>query len=396
MRFPLLLTIIVLFVGLITDILIYKSICRLGSRPLWRRLYAVTSVVFAVFWVVIICMPKRSGSDGGFERLMWGIYAYFAFYVPKYIYAAFDMVAGLPCLWHHRRMRWLSGLGLGIALVVMSGMWWGALVERYIIDVVRVDVPVDNLPKSFDGMTIAQFSDLHVGTFGNDTVFIRNLVDEINELHPDLIVFTGDIVNRHTSELEPFVDILSGLRAPYGVMSILGNHDYGDYVDWPSDADKTENLSRLIELNRKMGWKLLNNESVAISRDGDTLVVVGVENVGDPPFKTYGNLRAAYPSLSDSLPKILLTHNPAHWEREIRGNDSINVALTLSGHTHAMQIKLFGWSPAALRYDYWGGLYDDGDHRNLYVNIGTGEVAVPSRIGATPELTFLTLKSQGK
>lgn len=394
MRFPLIMTLIILLIGFVTDLLIYKSICRVGARPVWRKLYAVTSVLFALFWVVLICLPKRSGSNGSFERLMWCIYTYAAFYIPKYIYVVFDLIAGLPRLWHGKRLRWLSGVGLGIALIVMSGMWWGALVERYIIDVERVDVAVDNLPEAFDGMTIAQISDLHVGTFGSDTVFVHNLVDEVNALHPDLIVFTGDIVNRHTSELEPFVGPLSRLKSPYGVISILGNHDYGDYSDWPSDAAKADNFARLVTLNRMMGWRLLNNESIAIDRGGDSLIVIGVENVGDPPFRTYGDLRAAYPALSDSLPKVLLSHNPAHWENDICGNDSINIALTLSGHTHAMQIKLFGWSPAAMRYRYWGGLYDDGGKHNLYVNIGSGEVAIPARIGATPEVTLLTLKTK--
>ncbi len=394
MRFPLIMTVIILLIGLVTDLLVYKSICRVGARPIWRKLYALTSILFALFWIVLICLPKRSGSDGSFERLMWCIYAYAAFYIPKYIYVNFDLIAGLPRLWHGRRLCWLTGVGFGIALVVMSGMWWGALVERYIINVERVDVMVDNLPEAFDGMTIAQISDLHVGTFGRDTVFVSNLVDEVNALKPDLIVFTGDIVNRHTSELEPFVGALSKLKSRNGVVSVLGNHDYGDYVDWPSDAAKAENFAHLVSLNRLMGWRLLNNESVAIDREGDSLIVIGVENVGDPPFRTYGDLKAAYPALSDSLPKVLLSHNPAHWERDICSNDSINIALTLSGHTHAMQIKLFGWSPAAMRYRYWGGLYDDGGKHSLYVNIGSGEVAIPARIGATPEVTLLTLKTR--
>lgn len=394
MRFPLVMTLIILFIGFVTDYLIYKSICRVSARRLWRKLYAVSSVLFAVFWIVLIRLPKRTGSDGSFERLMWCIYAYFAFYLPKYIYVIFDLAGGLPRLWRGRRLRWLSGVGLGLALVVMVGMWWGALVERYIVNVERVEVTVDNLPEAFDGMTIAQFSDLHVGTFGSDTVFVSNLVNEINALKPDLIVFTGDIVNRHTAELDRFVAPLSRLKAPYGVMSVLGNHDYGDYADWPSDAAKAENFARLVGLNRAMGWKLLNNESAAIDRQGDSLIVIGVENVGDPPFRTYGDLNAAYPALSDSLPKVLLSHNPAHWENDICGNDSINIGLTLSGHTHAMQLKLFGLSPAAWRYRHWGGLYDDGGRHKLYVNIGSGEVGIPSRIGATPEVTLFTLKSK--
>ena len=273
-------------------------------------------------------------------------------------------------------------------------MWWGALINRYNIDVNRVDVEIEGLPAAFDGYTIAQISDLHVGTYGYDTTYVAEVADVVNSLSPNMIAFTGDIVNRISSELEPFVGTLSQLKAPDGVYSILGNHDYGDYYNSPSDAQKQANLEHLCNLQKQMGWKMLNNAYDIVRRSNDSIAIIGVENVGDPPFHTYGDLDAAYPALDDPTTKILLSHNPAHWDNDIQDAPDKNIALTLSGHTHAMQMCVFGWSPAAFRYPTWSGLYKDNDKHRLYVNIGIGEVAIPSRIGATPEITLITLRAK--
>jgi hypothetical protein len=208
-------------------------------------------------------------------------------------------------------------------------------------------------------------------------------------------VFTGDIVNRRTDEIYPFVDTFAKLHAPYGVYSILGNHDYGDYSDWQSDEAKQANLQELIDIENGMGWQMLNNATAMIHCGADSIALIGVENVGDPPFHTYGDLDAAYPTLDDGVTKILLSHNPAHWVTDICDAPDKNIALTLSGHTHAMQIAFGRISPAVFRYRTWGGRYDDSGNNNmLYVNIGVGTVGFPARIGATPEITLFTLKSK--
>lgn len=273
-------------------------------------------------------------------------------------------------------------------------MWWGALFNRFALDVKPVEVTIPNLPESFNDYKIVQISDLHVGTFNTNTAYVEKVVNEINSLNPDLIVFTGDIVNRKTSELMPFIPILSRLHAKDGVISILGNHDYGDYASWKTEAAKQSNLQLMIDSQKRMGWKLLLNETEMINRGTDSIAIIGVENIGDPPFHSYGDLNKAYPTLDDSVTKILLSHNPAHWQADIRGNKDVNIPLTLSGHTHAMQFSMGKISPARLRYKYWGGLYDDKgvtDNR-LYVNIGVGTIGFPARIGATPEVTLITLK----
>lgn len=320
------------------------------------------------------------------------LFTYISFYLPKYIFVIFDLLARIPRLFGKARIKILTICGGVIATIVFFLLWWGALIGRTQIDVKKVTVEIENLPEAFDGYTIAQFSDLHTGTFGTDTTFVSKLTERINELNPDLIVFTGDIVNSKSEELEPFVSTLSRLSAPDGVYSILGNHDYGDYSKWTSDKAKSDNLIHLKTLQKNMGWNLLLNESENIGRGTDTIALIGVENIGDPPFKVYGSLKKAYQSVGDSVTKVLLTHNPAHWTDSISGHKDVNIALSLSGHTHSMQIEMFGWSPAKYRYNTWGGLYNDSLGHNLYVNIGSGTVGFPARIGATPEITLISLK----
>ena len=258
----------------------------------------------------------------------------------------------------------------------------------------QAEVPVVNLPESFDGMRIAHFSDLHIGTFGTDTAFVSLLVDSINGLQPDAIMFTGDIVNRRTDEIRPFVPVLRRLHAPMGVYAIMGNHDYGDYSYWPSAEAREKNLTDLYSAYDAMDIELLLNRTVWLrSAQGDSIAVIGVGNIGEPPFSAYGSLHEAYPHITDSATKILLTHNPRHWTDSIRPDATANVALTLSGHTHAMQMEIAGHSLSALRYDTWGGLYADPQGRRfIYVNIGGGTVGLPLRIGATPEITIITLR----
>ncbi|MDE5960280.1 MAG: metallophosphoesterase [Duncaniella sp.] len=343
--------------------------------------------------LAVICLPKRNCSNGMLMAMMWMLYTYIAFYLPKYLFVIIDLIAKIPCLFKRHRLSWLSITGTVLSVVTFVALWWGALVNRFNIDVKDVEIEIAGLPDGFDGYRIVQFSDMHVGTFGNDTTFVSTFVDRINALNPDLIVFTGDIVNSKTTELPPFVAPFSRLNAPDGVYSILGNHDYGDYSEWPSAEAKKGNLELMKKLQADMGWHLLLNETVMLRQDGDSIALIGVENIGDPPFKVYGSLSKAYPQLSDSVSKILLTHNPAHWTDSISGNADMRVPLSLSGHTHAMQLEILGWSPAKYRYPTWGGLYNDSDKQHqLYVNIGGGTVGFPARVGATPEITLITLK----
>lgn len=429
MRFPLPMVFVMCVMTLLVDVYIFMQIhgdaglrttrsqrssvahySRIKTRRKRSVVYAVVSLLFWVLLAYILFFPKRDGSEN-IIPVMWMIYGYLTVYLPKFIFCVFSLLGkGFSALCNRnnkiRRHQWKVGMnvfGVVVGASCFILMWYGAIIGRRQIDVEKVEIEFSNLPAGFDGLRIVQISDLHVGTWGDDPEFLKRIVEQINALHPDIVFFTGDIVNRLSSELDPFVEILGGIKSPGGIYSVLGNHDYGDYIDWKSPADRAADNKRLAELQARMGWKLLNNESVVLTHGSDRIMLIGVENWGDPPFKQYGDLRAAYPgngrkgSLKDGEFKILLSHNPAHWHDEVR--EISNIDLTLSGHTHAMQARLkigdFKWSPAVWRYKEWGGLYEDvrgGHQMRIYVNIGAGEVGMPFRIGADPEVTLIVLR----
>ena len=394
MRIPLIIAIIALALNIGIDAYIARSIRRVfGKARRAVKAHIIISVVAAAALAFLICLPKKEVSQAGLTVIMWALFGYLSIYAAKLTFIVCDSAGLLVRAILRRRNRAAVSAVVGCiaALSVFIALWWGALVTRYDIEVKPVSVAVSGLPDTFDGYTIAQISDLHVGSYGTDTTYVSRLVDSINALQPDIIVFTGDIVNRTTAELHPFVAPLSRLQAPDGVLSILGNHDYGDYYEWDSPQDKTDNMRLMHQLQQQMRWHLLDNETIMLHRGSDSLAVIGVQNVGDPPFPIYGSLSKAYPAISDAAVKVLLSHNPVHWTDSISNRPEVNVALTLSGHTHAMQIACGRFSPAALRYKTWGGLYTDSLGRALYVNIGIGEVAFPARVGATPEITLITL-----
>lgn len=394
MRLPIFTMFLIILFSVGLDYYIWQTIKRIFPKHKgWSKLYAASSVALTLFILVTISLPRNSGSDLMLVTIMWMLYAYFSIYIPKLL---FCIVSWLFLPFRNRKQHLWSAAnicGTTIAIIVFATMWWGAAVNRLCCKVTDVEIVYPNLPESFNGYRIVQFSDLHTGSYGNDTSYIAKVVAEINRLNPDLVVFTGDIVNRRSDELKPFVKVLAGIKARDGVIPILGNHDYGDYSKWPDDSAKQANMTDLVLMQKAMNWRLLRNECVWLRKGSDSIAIIGVENWGEPPFKTYGDLKGSYPTLSDSNFKVLLSHNPVHWEREIMNNDSVDIALTLSGHTHAMQIEIGPWSPSSWRYDRWGGLYDAPDNKNkhLYVNIGLGTVGIPARIGATPELTLITL-----
>ena len=404
MRIPLITVIILFLLSFLCDWTIWSDIRHKAHRKIWSRLYAVSAVVCWIFLIVTLCLPRRS-QDDGILTVMWMLYSYSTVYIAKTVYTIFSLLGRIPRLWGARARNLGLWAGMPLGLLTFICMWWGVFVTRHELQVNRVEIVSERIPKPFDGYRITQFSDAHVGTWGNDTTFISALVDSVNATRPDLIVFTGDIVNRETGELEPFLKVLRRLKAKDGVISVLGNHDYGDYVDWRHPSERDANNALLAVWQRQMGWRLLNNTHTFLTRDSDSIAIIGVENWGEPPFHQYGRLDKAYPhsadtaaSLTDARYKILLSHNPEHWNREV--TDVSNIDLTLSGHTHAMQMMVsvgdWKWSPSQYRYEYWGGLYSrgraDGGEALLYVNIGCGEVAIPFRIGATPEITLFTLR----
>ncbi len=379
---------------------LYGKLRRLGLIAFWILSVATLGMLTITIVLQILDYPEL-------YSVMWILFIYITVFVPSCIYCLLSSIGRL-FNWRRngRRVNYMSLAGFIVSFILFIFMWWGVLFTRYEIVVNNIEYKSSALPKGFDGYRIVQFSDAHLGTWGNDTAFVSDLVERINSLKPDVILFTGDIVNRETAEMAPFLKTLSRLRAKDGVFSVLGNHDYGDYADWKNDSEKTANLELIKVWQRQIGWTMLNNEHTYLTNDKDSIALIGVENWGEPPFKQYGNLEKSYSSshdnpgnLYDKKFKILLSHNPEHWNQEVSTMSNIN--LTLSGHTHAMQMvfKLGNKraSPASLKYSQWGGLYNrvnsKGDTLSLYVNEGSGEVGIPARFGnAYPEITLIELK----
>lgn len=279
--------------------------------------------------------------------------------------------------------------GAGLFGVFMYGIVKGA--HHYKVTKVNVNIP--NLPQSLKGMRMVQISDIHVGSFW-DKPAVEKGVELITQLDADLVVFTGDLVNNTADEMNGYQDIFSRISAPKGVYSILGNHDYGDYVPWPTDDAKKKNLDDLKNTHAEMGWKLLLDEHVMIGDDKDQLALIGIENWGARGrFPKYGNLKKAAEGTEKASARILLSHDPSHWKAEVT-QDFPNIDLTLSGHTHGMQFGIetagFKWSPVKYMYPEWAGLYQRGKQL-LYVNRGFGYLGYPGRFGIRPEITLFTL-----
>lgn len=407
MRIPLVAAILLVLTAVASDLYILKDIrqyCAARHRRLYSGLYLCSAIVCWILVGITLYMPKQS-QEQSILPLMWMLFVALSIYIPKYIYCICSLVGRLFSGKGKRNYGSMAGIPAGILVLIVT--WWGVLFTRHDIVTNNVEISSEKLPAAFDGFKVIQFSDAHVGTWGNDTAFVSRLVDSINSSGADLIVFTGDIVNRRSSEIDPFVPVLRRLHAPHGVIAIHGNHDYGSYVKWENPGDANRDVFRLDSIMRSMGWSVLNNQTSFITAGKDSIVVIGVENWGEPPFNQLGDLGKSYPGrkgslqgLNDGMFKMLLTHNPEHWSQVV--TKISNVDLSLAGHTHAMQMMIkagdWKWSPSKYRYEQWGGLYTDkakdGSPMNLYVNIGCGEVGFPARIGAAkPELTLFTLRS---
>lgn len=403
MRIPIIGIFLIYVVGLLIDYYIFCDIKKRAKsryRALYLKIYGVTTVAFFIYVTVTLCAPRNS-ENLSLLPIMWALYSCATIYIGKLIYLICSLIgrifARIPGAKNHG-----IPVGVVLGLCTFCSFWYGTIVTRHRIVVNNLEIASNRVPKDFHGFKILQFSDAHVGTWGSDTTFVSRLVDSINAQKPDLILFTGDIVNRQTSELAPFLKVFKRLSATNGVYSVLGNHDYGNYIKWNNPGEQEANNILLASWESQMGWNLLNNDHRYIYHGSDSIAIIGVENWGEPPFPQLGDLAAAYPttksgnSLNDSVFKVLMTHNPVHWDKVV--TKTSNVDLSLAGHTHAMQVMFkigdHKWSPAALKYKRWGGLYKaDKKPIYLYVNIGAGEVGFPARIGAAyPEITTFTLK----
>lgn len=288
------------------------------------------------------------------------------------------------------RSVFLSWLGLAVG-GGLYGTFLAGFSNKYNYKVKRVPLRYSNLPAAFKGLKIVQLSDIHSGSFTDRQAVARG-VEKVLSLNPDLILFTGDLVNNTADEMDQYKEIFARLKAPMGVYSVLGNHDYGDYVPWDSPAARTRNLNALKQVHADMGWRLLLDEHVLLEKGGEQIALIGIQNWSAlMRFPKYGDLQKAYEG-ADHLPfKILMSHDPTHWDAQVRPHFP-DIDLTLSGHTHGMQfgveIPWFRWSPVQYVYRQWMGLYEEGPQK-LYVNRGYGFIGYPGRVGILPEITLL-------
>lgn len=290
------------------------------------------------------------------------------------------------------RSVFLSWLGLGIGGTLITSLVYG-FTNKYNYQIRKVPLNFPNLPTAFRGLKIVQISDIHSGSFDNKEA-VEKGVQMILDLKPDLILFTGDMVNDLATEMHSYTDVFSRLKAPMGVFSTLGNHDYGDYIQWPNMEVRNQNIEDLKKLQAAMGWRLLMNEHVVLEKEGQEIALIGIENwSAKKRFPKHGKMWEAYPGAEKYPFKILMSHDPSHWDAEVRPKYS-DIDLMLSGHTHGMQFGIdipgFKWSPVKYVYDQWAGLYEEGKQK-LYVNRGYGFIGYPGRVGIMPEITLIEL-----
>jgi predicted MPP superfamily phosphohydrolase len=387
---------------------------RLKEKPKSRKITRIVfwgfTIIFFLFSLVYFIILRSSDkADFIIFRsyfLLTGLFV--LFYLPKLFFTIFllaEVILRLLAILFNRlfntrilqpiaRTRILSFTGIIVAAGMFIAVLEGITIGRTDFKTIHVVVPFKNLPKSFDGLKIAQLSDMHLGSF-YDSLEVKKGIMQLMDEKPDLIVFTGDIVNNQSEEARVMLPELKRLHAPLGVFSVLGNHDVGDYRRWQTINTKNEDLNKLKQIELEAGFKLLIDEHYILRKATDSIALIGVNSWGERPFRKYGKLKKAMKGVENYPFKILLSHIPTHWDEEVDGKT--NIDLTLSGHTHGMQfgINCFGiyWSPIKYVYPHWSGLYNDGE-QYLYVNRGFGFIGFPGRVGMTPEITIIELKKE--
>jgi uncharacterized protein len=406
---------------LLIDLYAYKGIKLLWNETKNTRLKTTLNIFywlvpFLLFASVIALFYIRPlGRDPKiFNSYLYVVAFAFLFYFPKLIFIFFHFIEDITFLLHRlisffraygrndgthhqpvERDKWklLSKTGLVISLIPFLMIIYGIAIERFDFQVIHQTIEHESIPSAFDGFRIVHISDLHAGSFYGHERQVERAVRKINRQNADLILFTGDLVNNFTSEIDTFLEILQEMNAAYGMYSVLGNHDYGDYFQWESEVAKEKNMEQMISAHREIGFRLLLNEWDSIVVGGEMIAIIGVENWGEPPFPQYGDLEEASRG-TEGLPfRILLTHDPSHWDAEVLDG---NIELTLAGHTHGFQFGIelgnISWSPSKFKYPQWGGLYSENS-QFLYVNRGLGYVGFPGRVGMPPEITVIELRS---
>ena len=400
---------------LLLDFYVFQAI-KLVAQPAGAK---ARLIIFIVYWtlsvlalITLIILPYINFDNlpKGFRNTIFAVVAglFFAKVVGSVFFLVDDMRRGVQWVAGKvffnntegekfqtegiSRSAFLSWTGMLIGGGLFSSLMYG-FNNRYRYQLKKMKLSYSNLPGSFRGLKIIHISDIHSGSF-NDKHAVQHGVDMILKQKPDIILFTGDLVNDRAIEMHDYMDVFSRLTAPMGVYSTLGNHDYGDYVKWESDHAKKANLERLKEVHAELGWRLLMNEHVPLEKNGETIALLGVENWSSKAnFPRYGDLKKAYEGADAHPFKILMSHDPSHWEGEVRKSYA-DIDLMLAGHTHGMQFGVeipgFRWSPVQYVYKQWAGLYEQ-QNQKLYVNRGYGFIGYPGRVGILPEITLIEL-----
>ncbi|NAW50599.1 metallophosphoesterase [Elizabethkingia argentiflava] len=388
---------------LILEFYVYQAIKNIVESKKIRRAYWCFTLLLYI--VVIVLMLSYDKGSRDLHRIHWLASLFTLFFVPKVLAALVLLLGdffrlaefGVQKFRHpkknfpgRRKFISLTALGLGgmLSYAFLDGIIWGKY--RHFVRKVKIKFP--QLPASFKGYKILQISDVHCGSFSHPEK-LQHAIDMINAQGADLILFTGDMVNAYAEEFIPFVSLFSSIRSKDGKYAVLGNHDYGGYGKWKSKAEHDQNIPKLIELEKQAGFQILRNEFTTIEKNGEKLYIVGVENWGLPPFPQYGDLDRATRNIPIEAPKILMSHDPTHFDEIVKKHPS-NIHLTLSGHTHGMQfgldLKNIKWSPVQYKYPKWADLYESMG-KVLYVNRGFGVIGYPGRVGINPEITVFEL-----
>jgi predicted MPP superfamily phosphohydrolase len=383
---------LVVLLWLFTDLYFFNTVRTITDNQTIHIAYWAADVIIGAFILIAIF---SSGARHSTKLISWLMTAMLLSFIPKLIGIPVLLVEDITRLFRGfpARSVWVSELALLVAAIPFLGLLFGLTRGRHHYQVHRETLYFSDLPEAFDGFTLTQLSDIHAGSFTSHKG-VNKGIDMVNAQKSDMILFTGDLVNNKASEMDPWISSFAKLSAPMGKYSVLGNHDYGDYTSWPGKADQAANLTRLKQVHQQIGFKLLLNEAISIEKDGSSISLIGVENWGKGGFHKYGDLLKATEQVHDDQFKILMSHDPSHWEAKTLIHEK-RIDLTLAGHTHGMQfgIEIFGfkWSPVKYVYKQWAGLYQKKE-RYLYVNRGFGFLGLKGRVGIWPEIAVITLK----
>ncbi|KAA6440238.1 metallophosphoesterase [Dyadobacter flavalbus] len=359
-----------------------------GMQLLPPDYFKSTTRTFVVAFIAIPYLSKFLGVlilliDDARRFLQWVT----SFFIPSA--APASPKAGEPAI---PRSQFLATTAVVASAGLMGTFAFGILSGAHDYRIRRVRVPLKNLPRAFHGIKIAQLSDIHSGSFFNKTA-VKGGIEMLMKEKPDIAFFTGDLVNDRAVEVQDYINIFDKVKAPLGVHSVLGNHDYGDYVQWSGVQEKAANLRNLQKAHQVMGWNLMLDENRAIRVDGEEIGLIGIQNWGAGNFAKYGNLEKAYQNTGDFPVKLLLSHDPSHWQAQVLPKYK-DIDIAFAGHTHGMQfgveIGKLKWSPVQYRYKQWAGLYEENG-QYLYVNRGFGYLGYPGRVGILPEITIMEL-----